>query len=90
MNVFVNFHQLLSTRAKREQEFMKLSSTLMKNLSTFKVYESAGESMRVHESSMQNEREFELSSTLILVWTGREALSTLTRVNLKAHLFFYG
>ena len=35
----------------------KLSSTLMKNLSTFKVDESARESMRVHESFWPNESE---------------------------------
>ncbi len=59
-----SFRQLSSTWAKREREFIKLSSTLMKNLSTFKVGESA------LEFHAKREWEFELSSTFILVWPG--------------------
>ncbi len=68
MRVLVNSYRLPSTWAKLERDSIKLSLTLMKNLSTFKVNESALESIREHESFRPNKSESlnsrQLSSSL--------------------------
>ena len=71
MRVYFNSDQQLSPQAKREQES---SLTLKKNVSRFKFDERARELMEssesVQEFQAKQEWEFELSATLILIWTG--------------------
>ena len=72
MKVFVNSHRLSTTRAKREK-------TLIDSHEKFehiKVDKSA------REFQAEREREFELSSTLILVWPGIKNSAVLKEVQI--------